>query len=89
MVRPINYTWEQASEVVNVPVIQLRHAARDGALKVNRIGKHVRISDWALREFIKNKEEVAAEIGYEALTRDFTARRFPDKQQEQVIGGGE
>lgn len=59
----LSYTFDGAAEASNIPQTKLRQAADDGLLTTFRIGRSVRISDWALKDFIKKLEtrEIAIE----------------------------
>lgn len=45
------YDRQQAASILRVPIGQIDAAIRRGDLDVVRIGKHIRISDSALRRF--------------------------------------
>lgn len=46
------YTVEEVSEKIKIPVETLRKYLRNGKLKGAKIGKHWRITDEQLKEFI-------------------------------------
>lgn len=46
------YTLEEISEKIKIPVITLRKYLKEGTLKGAKIGKHWRITDEQLKEFI-------------------------------------
>lgn len=45
------YSQKTAAAILEVPVGQIEAAVRDGKLDHFRVGKHIRISDSALRRF--------------------------------------
>lgn len=46
------YTLEELSKKIKIPVITLRKYLRTGKLKGVKIGKHWRVTDEQLKEFI-------------------------------------
>ena len=48
------YTLIEVSEKIKIPVVTLRKYLKDGKLKGAKIGKHWRITDEQLKEFLES-----------------------------------
>jgi len=53
------YSRQQAAQILRVPVWQIDAAIRRGELAAFKVGKHVRITDTALRKFAGLPAEAA------------------------------
>ena len=50
------YTLQEIEQLIKIPVVTLRTYLRDGKLKGLKIGRHWRITEEQLEEFLKSKE---------------------------------
>jgi excisionase family DNA binding protein len=52
----ISHSVERAAELTDIPQTKLRQAISDGLLRSFKVGRSLRVSDKALREFISKLE---------------------------------
>ncbi len=71
---PLAYTIPQAAEVANIPETKLWQATRDHLLVTFKIGRSRRVSDTALREFIRRLDSKEIEIAKQTCAGDSHAK---------------